>query len=186
MRRSWVLSVTFLVVLSTQVLAQSLISGDISGTVSDPTGAVLARVSITLASSETGSAQSTTTSALGTYRFSLLKPGLYFLVVDQPGFEKAKVRVPVAVGQTATANITMRIGQLVQDVEVSVVPLINPETHPSTSFNQKLIESLPNPGGDLGYIAQTAPGMTMNTSGGAGAFTANGLPGHSERFHRQW
>jgi Carboxypeptidase regulatory-like domain len=183
MRRSWVLSVTFLVVLSTQVLAQSLISGDISGTVSDPTGAVLAEISVTLTGSETGSSQSTTTSALGTYRFSLLKPGLYFLVVDQPVFEKAEVQVSVAVGQTATVNITMRIGQLVQVVKVSgAVPLINPETHPSTSFNQKLIESLPNPGGDLGYIAQTAPGMTMNTSGGAGAFTANGLPATANVF----
>ncbi len=45
-----------------------------------------------------------------------------------------------------------------------------------------MIENLPNPGGDITYFAQTAPGVVMNTDGGNGNFSANGMPGTSNLF----
>jgi hypothetical protein len=45
-----------------------------------------------------------------------------------------------------------------------------------------MLESLPNPGGDITYFAQTAPGVVMNTDGGNGNFSANGMPGTSNLF----
>ena len=45
-----------------------------------------------------------------------------------------------------------------------------------------MIENLPNPGGDITYFAQTAPGVVMNTDGGNGNFSAVGMPGTSNLF----
>jgi len=55
--------------------AQSLVAGDISGKITDPSGAVVSGASVTLTGLDTGSTQSTTSGSDGTYRFSLLKPG---------------------------------------------------------------------------------------------------------------
>ena len=48
----------------------------------------------------------------------------------------------------------------------------------------KQIQNIPNPGNDITYIAQTAPGVTMNnsTGGGYGNFEAFGLPGTANLF----
>ena len=44
------------------------------------------------------------------------------------------------------------------------------------------MQNLPNPGGDLTFVAQTTPGAVMNTQGGYGNFSTNGLPGTSNTF----
>ena len=45
-----------------------------------------------------------------------------------------------------------------------------------------MIQNLPNPGGDITYIAQTAPGVVMNTQAGYGNFVADGMPATSNLF----
>ena len=54
----------------------------------------------------------------------------------------------------------------------------------SSNFDTNQIQNIPNPGGDITYVAQTAPGVTMNnsTGGGYGNFSAFGLPGTSNLF----
>ena len=54
----------------------------------------------------------------------------------------------------------------------------------SSNFDTNQIQNVPNPGGDITYVAQTAPGITMNSStgGGYGNFSAFGLPGTSNLF----
>jgi len=49
-------------------------------------------------------------------------------------------------------------------------------------FDLQQIQSLPNPGNDLTFVAQTTPGAVMNTQGGYGNFSVNGLPGTSNTF----
>ncbi|MBV8672878.1 MAG: carboxypeptidase regulatory-like domain-containing protein, partial [Acidobacteriaceae bacterium] len=55
--------------------AQSLISGDIVGTVTDQSGAIVSGASVTVTSKATGAVQTTTTNSSGSYRVPLLKPG---------------------------------------------------------------------------------------------------------------
>jgi len=45
-----------------------------------------------------------------------------------------------------------------------------------------MVQDMPNPGGDLTYIAQTAPGVVMNTQSGYGNFAAVGMPTISNLF----
>src|SRR5579884_365575 len=163
--------------------AQSLTSGAITGTVSDPTGAVIPNANVSLKSLDTGATQTTTSNAMGQYRFSLLKPGRYMVTASQTGFENAARPVDVQLGQLATVDLAMAVGTATQTVEVSeTAPLISTEPSISTSFTAQQVALLPSPGADITNIAFTAPGAVVNTTGGYGNFTVNGLPATSNLF----
>src|SRR5579872_1504297 len=100
-------------------MAQSLTSGDISGTVSDPSGAVVKDAVVNLKSLDTGTTQTAATGATGLYRFSLLKPGRYSVKVTQQGFQGAERQVTVAIGQVTTANFILTLGKTTEIVEVT-------------------------------------------------------------------
>ena len=70
--------------------AQSLLSGDISGTVTDPTTALVVGAKVDLKSLDTGAAQGTKTDGYGVFRFSLLRPGSYSVTVTLTGFQTAE------------------------------------------------------------------------------------------------
>jgi hypothetical protein len=73
--------ISALILFSTPSWSQSLTSGDITGTVLDPSGAAVANATVTLTNKDTGTTQTTTTNSTGAYRFSLLNPGKYSLSV---------------------------------------------------------------------------------------------------------
>src|SRR5512140_3591649 len=91
------------------IFAQSLTTGDIVGTVTDPTGAVVPAANVALKSIETGKSQATTTNESGEYRFRLLTPGRYSVTVAQTGFTTITRPVSVNVGQIVTANLTLAV-----------------------------------------------------------------------------
>jgi hypothetical protein len=165
--------------------AQSVVTGALTGTVSDPSGAVIVGASVTLTSKDTGAALTAATNASGGYTFGLVKPGSYELTVSQTGFKDSSMPVEVALGETATANVKLQVGSGSVTVEVTGqgAMLQTENANISTSIETAEIENLPNPGGDLSNIAQTAPGVTMNSAGGGyGNFSAFGLPGTANLF----
>src|ERR1700751_4266943 len=113
------LVVTLLFGLATSAFAQSLTSGDIAGTVTDPSGAVVPNASVTVKSNESGSTQTRNTNAQGAYRFSLLSPGTYTISVSAPGFQAAQKQATITAGQAVTANLQLALGSASQTVEVS-------------------------------------------------------------------
>jgi len=178
--------VAFLLALGAQrsLSAQSIISGDIAGTITDPSGASVAGATLTLTSKATGSVQTTNAGADGSYRFSLLKPGDYTLAVTAAGFQKSELTVNVALGVVSKGDIRLTVGSSSQTVEVTgTAPILHTEAADlSTSFTMQQVQNLPNPGNDLTFVAQTAPGTVMNTQGGYGNFSAFGLPATSNTF----
>src|SRR5205085_9274691 len=84
--------------------AQSLNTGAITGTVTDPSGAVIPNAQVTAKNLGTGAPSTTTTNANGFFRFPLLGPGMYQVSVNQSGFQAVTQNVTVAVGQTSTTN----------------------------------------------------------------------------------
>src|SRR5258705_87701 len=166
--------------------AQSIITGAVSGTITDPSGAILPNAAVTLTNTATGDTQSGKTNTSGVYLFPLLKPGDYTVTVEQSGFRVAVAKVTVALGQTATADLKLELGDATQRVEVTVgnVELQTEDGNISSNFDTEQVENVPKPGGDLTYIAQIAPGVTINTSsgGGFGNFSAFGLPGTANLF----
>jgi len=165
------------------MFGQSLTTGNITGTVTDPSHAVVASATVNLKGLETGSTATTVTSASGGYSFSLLKPGHYQLTVKQGGFSELVQTVEVQVGQSSKADLELTVAKGTETVEVSgTAPLINTEPSINTAYSQQEVEQLPSAGGDITNIANTAPGVVVNGTGGYGNFTVNGLPATSNLF----
>jgi hypothetical protein len=155
--------------------------------VTDTSGAAVPGAKIVLNNIDTGTTQTLTSNGTGAYRASLLKPGTYKMTVTESGFESYTTTVTVATGQISTVDAKMTIGSSAETVDVSSsdVPLLHTEdAQVSTTFTQKEVQNLPNPGDDLTYVAQVSPGAVMNTSsgGGYGNFSVFGLPATSNTF----
>src|SRR6202166_2239515 len=165
------------------MFCQSLTTGNITGTVVDPSHAVIPGAPVDLKGTDTGSSASTTTNSNGGYSFSLLKPGRYEIAVKQAGFAEVQQTVQVEVGQTSNAEIDLSVAKGTETVEVSgTAPLINTEPSNNTAYTQEEVAQLPSGGGDITNIADTAPGVVVNGMGGYGNFTVNGLPATSNLF----
>ena len=164
-------------------LAQTLTTGDVIGTLYDPTHAVIPGATITLNSVDTGGTQTATTNAVGFYTFKLLKPGRYDIVVNQPGFNKLQVPAIVNLGQSTTADLTLMVSKTSVTVEVAgVAPIVTQTASMNTSFTQVEVQEMPTAGGDITNLAQTTPGAVPNGQAGYGNFTVNGLPATSNLF----
>ncbi|HXN71456.1 MAG TPA: carboxypeptidase regulatory-like domain-containing protein [Candidatus Acidoferrales bacterium] len=166
-------------------MAQSITTGAIGGTVTDPSGAVIVGANLTLTNPGTGEALTTITGATGGFQFTLLQPGTYTLAVTQSGFKQSSESVEVHLGQISTVNLKMEVGAGSVTVEVTGqgALLQTEDANISTNFDTRQVENVPNPGGDITNIAQTAPGVTMNTTGdGFGNFSAFGLPATANLF----
>src|SRR5437588_9207583 len=118
--RNFSLLLVFAVLLSLQSLkAQTPGTGALTGTVKDPSGAVIPSATVTLTSVDTGQARTTMTGADGVYRFSLLPPGNYRVRIESSGFKPVEVpSVTVAVTETAVLDRNLDVGAQSQTVTV--------------------------------------------------------------------
>lgn len=164
--------------------SQSATTGALAGRVTDSTGAVVPGADVVLKRADGGSGYRTTTSPAGEYQISLLSPGDYLLTVNKTGFSSSKTEIHVNLGTTTSFNATLSVGSVAETVEVTgAAPLLKTEDADiNTTYSAKQVLETPNPGGDLTYVAQTAPGITMNTGPGYGNFSSFGLPADSNLF----
>jgi len=164
--------------------AQTNISGDVVGTVTDPSGAAIPNATVTVANKATGASKTVVTGGRGDYRMPLLNPGDYEISVAAAGFEGAKTSVTVPAGASANGDIKLVVGKASTTVDVTTTqPLLHTEdAQISTSYTMEQVQALPNPGNDLTFVAQTSPGAVMNTEMGMGNFSVFGLPATSNSF----
>lgn len=169
-------------VIAPPLMAQSLVSGDITGTVADPSGAIVLGATVTLRNTATAETRTTMTNASGVYRFAFVPPGSYTVSVRATGFKTSENTVVSNVGRATVNDFRLEVGSSAQIVEVTSAAPLAGSADMSTSFQSHVIQNLPNAGNDLTYIAQTAPGVNMNSGGGYGNFQAYGLPAISNVF----
>jgi hypothetical protein len=168
--------------------AQTTTSGGLTGVVSDPSHAVVPEAAVELRDRAKGSIQRARTNGDGVYRFFFLAPGRYTLTVSHPGFREETHDVNALLGPPRTLNITLEIAGENTTVKVTTeVPLLQAENGDvSTTMNQLQVSQVPNPGNDLTYVAQTAPGANMNTDTIGLSYIGNvsilGMPGSSNLF----
>jgi hypothetical protein len=170
------------VCLANELIAQTTTSGGLTGVVTDPSSAVVPDAAVEIKDSSKGTIQATKTDRAGVYRFFFLAPGRYTLMVAHVGFREEQRRVDVLLGPSGVVNVALEIAKANTTVSVTdEAPLIRAENGDvSTTMNQKQISEVPNPGNDLTYIAQTAPGAVMETDYQSGAnFSILGMPGTS-------
>jgi hypothetical protein len=124
--RSAMLSMVLLLVVcvggALSAWAQSTSTGTVAGSVTDPSGAVVAGASVALTDTATNIARSTTTNATGRYIYVDVNPGIYNLTVSKAGFETTKTgSQEVKVGASITVNLSLQVGGANVVVEVSAV-----------------------------------------------------------------
>ena len=167
----------------------------IVGQVRDSTDAAVAGATVTITNHENGLKRIAQTDAAGRFNFPQLKPGNYSVRVESRGFAPRQDESVIAgLGQKQTVDFTLKIARSDEVVEInSETPLINPENaNISTTLNATALEDLPNPGGDLTYPLQFAPGALINTAGSGNDFVGgsngygnvefNGLPALSNGY----
>jgi hypothetical protein len=175
--------------------AQGETTSAIQGQATDSTGAVIAGATVTIVGLETGSRRTARTDQAGRFNCPQLKPGHYKVEIDAQGFEPQTANnVFSGLGQKQTVNFTLRVAHSNQTVEVSSeAPIINPSNaNTATTLDAPVLEDLPNPGGDLTYPLQFAPGALINTAGSGNDFVGgtngygnvefNGLPALSNGY----
>jgi len=90
----------------------------VNGTVTDASGAVVEGANVRLVSEATQETRTAVTGPGGTFQFSLLKPGRYSITIEKAGFRKAVQKSEVLLGQTASANAKLEVGEATQTVEI--------------------------------------------------------------------
>jgi hypothetical protein len=176
---------TLLTGFASSAFAQTSVSGDIAGMVTDPTGAAIPNATVTVQNIGTAATKTSKSDSSGAYRASLLPPGSYKVTASAAGFNTVSEVVNVNQGNVTSGDLKLAVGNNSTTIEVaaSEEPLLQTEdAQVSTTFNLQQVQTLPNPGGDITYYAQTTPGVVMNTGGGYGNFSVFGLPGTSNNF----
>jgi hypothetical protein len=186
---------TVVCLLPAKALAQGETTSAIIGEVSDSSSAVVAGAAVTITNHETGLKRSARTDDAGRFNFPQLKPGAYSVTVEAPGFDPGQNdNVVAGLGQKQTVDFTLKVARSNEAVEVSSeAPIINLENaNTSTTLSAPALENLPNPGGDLTYPLQFAPGALINTAGSSNDFVGssngygnvefNGLPALSNGY----
>ncbi|MGD0097460.1 MAG: TonB-dependent receptor [Terracidiphilus sp.] len=192
--KTLVLTLLLTIVNSYFLLAQSGTSSALSGTVADISGAVIPNAQVRATEVDTGGVRTVVCNASGRFLFSQVNPGTYLIEVQAEGFVSQQSQpAHVSVGQIVIVDFTVSPAGNQQTVEVSeqsgLMSVENPNT--STTLEAETIRNLPNPGQDLTYLAQFAPGALMNTAGssndakaagGYGNVEFNGLPATSNGY----
>src|SRR5256885_1287087 len=104
--------------------------GTITGTVADPTGALVPGAALSLKNSETGAAYASKTTETGNYTLPSLPAGVYELSVEGSGFRKfVQSGIQVQVATTVRLDVTLQLGSAAETVTISAsAPLLKTES----------------------------------------------------------
>jgi hypothetical protein len=165
----WIVAAA-VVFLSAPLLAQ--FRSSIEGTVSDPSGAVVAGVQIVLTNTETGVSQTTQSSAEGSYHFPSLPPGSYKLTATKPGFQTLiQENVSLLAQETRTVPLVMKVGQIQETVTVTAenAPIQFSEAKVASDISARELHELPLAGRNILNLLTVTPGVTGVGTAGANA-----------------
>src|ERR1039457_1836941 len=139
--------VVCLVLASSVAYAQGVgASGDIQGTVTDPSGALLPKATITVADAQTGLKRTAVTDATGQFRVPNLAPATYDVSVRVPGFANAvRKGVVVSIGQTVISDFRLKVSQVSTEIAVaSEAAVVDTErSSQANSVSERYITVLP-------------------------------------------
>jgi hypothetical protein len=122
-----------------------VLTGALSGRVTDPSGPVVRGASVVVQSLATGVQQFAETNHSGLYRLPVVTPGAYSITASVKGFRDVQVLVRVLVGNTTSQDIKLQVGSSQDTVKViGTTPLLRPEESSATTvLERSLIEELP-------------------------------------------
>ena len=152
-------------------LTAQLDRGEITGTVEDPSGAIVPKATIDLTNDDTSARITTKSTATGTYVFDDVLPGKYTVEAQAPGFQKYVVHgAIVQVQQVLTVDIHFATGNVQQSVTVTAAaPLLEAENAQiGQTITNQAVNDLPLATRDWGSLAQMSAGVTTTPTGSGG------------------
>jgi hypothetical protein len=180
-----VLTALALLLLCSGNLFAQAISGDVTGSVLDATGAGVPAASIDAKNEDTGVKVSVSTGADGSYRLSNLPVGTYTLAASAKGFSTATVKnVKVVLSNVITQNLTLQVGTAATTVEVSEAPpaIDTTTAQLQNTFEARAAEEIPTAGlsrtiNGSGIWNLSLLGAGVSSQGGVGQGTGPAIAG---------
>lgn len=174
-------------ILTSALLAQGP-TGTITGTVADPSGAVVPGAKVEITNVNTGITRSTTSNSVGGFEFPLISPGAYRLTVEFTGFKKyIRDGIALNVAEKPDIQVTLQPGAMIQTVEVTAAaPLLETNTSDvGQVVTRRQVENLPLEGRSIMNLQLLSNGVSpvngVNTGNYVwGGYINGGRQGASE------
>lgn len=174
----WATAVLACSLTAASAFAQTSGVGNISGTVTDASGAAVPNASVTIINTDTGVSRDITTNSKGDYLVQFLQPGHYEVIATGSGFGKVdRKNLVVNVGQTLTVDAALAAAGTSTEVQVtSEMPILDTEkTEVSQVVDQTLINNLPVNSRNWSSFVLLTPNVTPD--GGSGLVSFHGISG---------
>jgi hypothetical protein len=194
MRFKSVSLLTALILACVPLAAQNF--GEFTGTVADPSGAVIAGASITVTNEATGVARTAETNEAGSYTVPFLNPGVYTITAESEGFRSARTAgLTLQVGAAVRNNFTLEVGVVTEvvEVEAGAQMLQTQDTAVGTVIDNERIVELPINGRNYLNLVKLSPnvsaemasgGQANSRQGGERANQAISIAGQRQQFNR--
>jgi hypothetical protein len=147
------------------VFGQAGSTARLTGQVTDTTGAIMPKVAITLDDASTGAARTTVTNEQGYYSLDYLPPGSYRLTAKSAGFSEVVIDpVELRVAQVANINVTLKAGNVTEQVTVSAsaVALETQNSSLGGVVSEQTVRQLPLLLRDPTQLVTLVPGVTAD------------------------
>ncbi len=153
--------------LAVPSFSQTQSTGALTGTVTDPSGAVVVGATVTATNAATGAERTTTTDSSGSYKLSLLPPGNYRVKFSSQGFKTTETPgVVVSVTETAVLNPRLELGSQSEQVTVEATA-VTIQTENATNgglVTSQEVTTLPLVNRNYTQIINLSPGVVANVS----------------------
>ncbi len=148
--------------------------GQLLGTVTDSTGAVVPGASVVLLDELKGTTQDTVTNDSGAFTFSYLNSGMYTLTVEMPGFKKAVYsKNQVQLGEKKRVDISLEVGEVSNTIEVSgaAAAIATDSAAVGSIVGQREVIGMPLQGREFSQLAALVPGVRLTGRYGGALIT---------------
>ncbi|MBV9182298.1 MAG: TonB-dependent receptor [Acidobacteria bacterium] len=168
----------------------AVLTGDIEGTVYDPSGALVSGAKVTITNLATGAQRELTTNAQGQFAALQLDPGEYQVVISYTSLRSTSEKAVVRSSEKTHLSVNLVVGSANETVEVSseATPVLDVSTSQviGQSLDATLAVALPNQGRDPVGFANLSPGVVPVTKDnpflGTGGFNSNGSRGRANNI----
>jgi hypothetical protein len=156
-------------------------TGDISGNVTDPSGAAIVGAAVTVHSPATGLTRTTATSGTGSFRVPNLDVDSYQVSISADGFKTSVQNAEVTSNGLVNLDISMQVGARTEEVTVSAAaPLVDLSVNENSTLDNARIETIPLDGRDFNSLIALTPGVQRAPGGGFLAININGARATSQ------
>lgn len=168
-------------------------TGNLSGQITDPSGAIVRDAEVAVSATTTGYSRAERTGSDGNYIFPELPIGNYAVTVTAAGFSTVKSTATIEVGAHLRLNLSLKVGATDQTVEVQsgTTALSLDDASVGTVINQETIAETPLYLRNWDDLLRTVPGVQINrytnqsgatSSGRTGSFNVNGIHSLQNNF----